>query len=173
MSTFQARYQAPQMKASDADRDAVVSVLSENYQAGRLTTEELDDRTGQALAARTFGELQALTADLPGPVPPAPQPGPVPTMPGETARYGRSARRLPLVIALVAVIAIARVGFSLGTGHSGFWWLIPIALIVLRLGMFRRGGGFRRGGFRRGGGFRSGNGGLFGGNDDPRGTRGF
>jgi hypothetical protein len=168
MNTFQASYQAPQMKASDADRDAVVSALSENFQAGRLTSEELEERTGRALAARTFGELQALTADLPGPVPPAPQPGPVPTMPGETARYGRSVRRLPLVIAVLAVIAIARVGLSLGPGHSGIWWLIPIALIALRLGMFRRGSGFRRRG-----GFRSGNGGPFGGNDDSRGTRGF
>jgi hypothetical protein len=166
MSTFQASYQAPQMKASDADRDAVVSALSENYQAGRLTSEELEERTGRALSARTFGELQSLTADLPGPVQPDPQPGPVPAMPGETARYGRSVRRLPLVIAVLVVIAVARVGLSLGTGHSGVWLLIPIALVALRLGMLRRGG-------RRGGGFRSGNGGLFGGNEDSRGTRRF
>jgi Domain of unknown function (DUF1707) len=170
MNTFQASYQAPQMKASDADRDAVVSALSENYQAGRLTSEELEERTGRALSARTFGELQSLTADLPGPLPsapqPDPQPGPVPAMPGETARYRRSVRRLPLVIAVIVVIAIARVGLSLGTGHSGAWLLIPIALVALRLGMLRRGG-------RRGGGFRGGNGGLFGGNEDSRGTRRF
>jgi hypothetical protein len=171
MSTFQARSQAPQMRASDADRDAVVTTLSDNYQAGRLTTEELEDRTGRALTARTFGELQALTADLPGPVPQAPQPGPQPAMPGETARYGRrGGRRLPVIIAVVVVIVIARVGLALGTaghsGHSGIWWLIPIALIALRLGVF----GSR--GFRRGG-FRGGNGGPFGGSDDSRPTRRF
>jgi hypothetical protein len=139
MSTFQARYQAPQMRASDADRDAVVATLSENYQAGRLTTEELEDRTGQALAARTFGDLQALTADLPGPVPTAPQPGPVPPMPGETSRYGGPARRLWFLIPVVLVgLAILRTGLLFGRGHGGFWIIIPIVLIALRLGAFGR-----------------------------------
>src|SRR3984957_4669062 len=40
------------MRASDADRDAVVSDLSEHFQAGRLTKAEFDERTGQARAAR-------------------------------------------------------------------------------------------------------------------------
>jgi hypothetical protein len=44
---------AGQMKASDADRDAALSDLSEHFQAGRLTADEFDDRTGRALAART------------------------------------------------------------------------------------------------------------------------
>ena len=42
---------AVQMKASDADRDAVLSDLSEHFQAGRLTAGEFEDRTGRALAA--------------------------------------------------------------------------------------------------------------------------
>ena len=72
------------MRASDADRDAVVSDLSEHFQAGRLTATELDERTGRALTARTWGELTELAADLPAlrPVAPAaipaagrPQPG--------------------------------------------------------------------------------------------------
>ena len=36
---------------------------------GRLTAEELDSRVASALAARTFGELSALTADLPADTP--------------------------------------------------------------------------------------------------------
>ena len=66
MNAVQDRYRPPQIRASDADRDAVVAALSEHFQAGRLTTEELEERTGQALTARTVGELDALTADLPG-----------------------------------------------------------------------------------------------------------
>jgi len=169
MNTFQAGYQAPQMRASDADRDAVVSVLSENYQAGRLTSEELENRTGRALAARTVGDLQALTADLPGPVPLAPQPGPIPAVPGETARYGRSARRvLPLVIALIVVASVVHVA---GLGHLGgrFWLIIPIALIALRFGLLRGRGGF---GGRNRGPF-GGNGGFSGGDGDTRQTRRF
>jgi hypothetical protein len=53
------------MRASDADRDQVVSDLSEHFQAGRLTAGELDERTGRALAARTWGKLRELLADLP------------------------------------------------------------------------------------------------------------
>src|SRR6185312_10681482 len=53
------------MRASDADRDAVVSDLGEHFQAGRLTAAELDERTGRALTARTYGELTELAADLP------------------------------------------------------------------------------------------------------------
>jgi hypothetical protein len=139
MNTFQARYQAPQMLASDADRDAVVATLSENYQAGRLTTEELEDRTGRALAARTFGELQALTADLPGPLPSAPQPDPVPAMAGQTTRYGLPVRRMWLLVPIVIVLlAILRTGLMVGTGHGGFWLIIPIALVALRVGLFGR-----------------------------------
>ena len=58
-------YPAVEMKASDADRDAVLSELSEHFQAGRLTAEEFDERAGQALAARTWGELRDLLRDLP------------------------------------------------------------------------------------------------------------
>src|SRR5215469_18650986 len=54
-----------QMRASDADREAVLSDLSEHFQAGRLTADEFEDRTGRALAARTWGELRDLLRDLP------------------------------------------------------------------------------------------------------------
>ncbi|HYV79812.1 MAG TPA: DUF1707 domain-containing protein, partial [Streptosporangiaceae bacterium] len=54
MNAAQERYRLPQMRASDADRDAVVAALSEHFQTGRLTREELDERTGRALTARTL-----------------------------------------------------------------------------------------------------------------------
>jgi hypothetical protein len=60
MNAAQDRYRLPQMKASDADRDAVVAALSEHFQTGRLTREELDERTGRALTARTLDELDEL-----------------------------------------------------------------------------------------------------------------
>src|SRR5947207_488468 len=58
-------YRPAAMRASDADRDAVVSDLSEHFQAGRLTAAEFDERTGRALTARTWGELTELAVDLP------------------------------------------------------------------------------------------------------------
>jgi hypothetical protein len=54
-----------QLRASHTDRDEVVEQLRVAAGDGRLTPEELDERLGTALTARTYGELAALTADLP------------------------------------------------------------------------------------------------------------
>ena len=54
------------LRASDQDRDGAVALLSEHAAAGRLTLDELEERATVALAARTRGELEALTRDLPG-----------------------------------------------------------------------------------------------------------
>jgi hypothetical protein len=56
---------ALELRASHADRDRVVDVLRIAAGDGRLTAEELDERVGAALTARTMGELAVLTADLP------------------------------------------------------------------------------------------------------------
>ena len=58
MNAMTRNYLPAQMKASDSDRDAVVSDLGEHFQAGRLTAGEFDERMGRALAARTWGELR-------------------------------------------------------------------------------------------------------------------
>ena len=72
MNAMMENYLPAEMRASDSDRNAVLSDLSEHFQAGRLTAGEFGERTGQALAARTWGELRDLLADLPA-TRPAPQ----------------------------------------------------------------------------------------------------
>ncbi len=77
---YQVRSQASMLAAS-ADRERAVDVLKAGFAEGRLTQDEYNDRMGRAYAARTYGELAALTADLPaGPLPawpvPAHQPPP-------------------------------------------------------------------------------------------------
>ena len=52
-------------RASDSDRDRVVSVLRDHCAVGRLTLDEFSERTGAALVARTRGDLDAVLADLP------------------------------------------------------------------------------------------------------------
>jgi len=52
------------LRASDADRDLVIKLLSEAAADGRLTMSEHAERSEQALAARTLGDLTTLTADL-------------------------------------------------------------------------------------------------------------
>ena len=61
---FQARMN-PAMRAASADRDRAVDVLKAGFAEGRLSQDEYNDRMGRAYAARTYGELAALTADLP------------------------------------------------------------------------------------------------------------
>lgn len=52
------------LRASDADRERVVTVLAEAAADGRLTLDEHSERVQQAYAARTLGELARLTSDL-------------------------------------------------------------------------------------------------------------
>lgn len=55
------------VRASDAERDAVVELLREAAAEGRLTMEELTDRIEAASGAVMRGDLEPLTADLPVP----------------------------------------------------------------------------------------------------------
>jgi Domain of unknown function (DUF1707) len=67
------------LRAGHADREQVIETLKTAFVRGQLTKDELATRAGQALAARTYADLAALTADIP-PGPPAARPArpPVP-----------------------------------------------------------------------------------------------
>jgi Domain of unknown function (DUF1707) len=136
-------------RASDAERDQAVAELSEHFQAGRLTQEEFEDRSGRALQARTGGDLSVLFTDLPQnavPVPAAPGPaaGRVPGLsPGGVRRPGRA----PVArIVIACVIALVIAGSALGdtghsNGHASFGWLVPVVIggfVLLRLARRRR-----------------------------------
>jgi hypothetical protein len=62
-------FDATLMLAANADRERAVDVLRASFAEGRLTRAEYDDRTGRVYAARTYGELGALIADLPAGLP--------------------------------------------------------------------------------------------------------
>ena len=55
----------PSLRASDADREKLAGDLRAHAVAGRLDTDELEQRLERAYAARTTGELDALRRDLP------------------------------------------------------------------------------------------------------------
>jgi Domain of unknown function (DUF4190)/Domain of unknown function (DUF1707) len=55
----------PGMLAAGADRERAIDVLKAGFAESRLTRAEYDDRAARAHAARTYGELGALIADLP------------------------------------------------------------------------------------------------------------
>lgn len=62
------------LRASDAERDAYLTLLREAYAEGRLDAVEYDERMTQALNSRTYRDLYAVLAELP--VDPNRVPGP-------------------------------------------------------------------------------------------------
>jgi hypothetical protein len=132
------------LRVSDAERDAVAAELAEHLKEGRLDTAEFDERVGQAVTAKTRGDLDRLMTDLP-----RPDPGPPP------APARRSAWPLALVPVAFFVIFMAAASVAghvhgvhgvaggahpgwVAGGHPGWalgWfalWLIPIAIFGAR-----------------------------------------
>jgi DNA-binding PadR family transcriptional regulator len=59
------RAAGPDLRVSDAERDAAVVALCEHFAQGRLAAEELNGRLDAALAATTRGEVFLAIWDLP------------------------------------------------------------------------------------------------------------
>jgi Domain of unknown function (DUF1707) len=59
-----------QMRAADGDRERTEARLREALEEGRLTLDEFDQRLVQIQAAKTFGDLDRIVADLPLPAAP-------------------------------------------------------------------------------------------------------
>jgi hypothetical protein len=140
MSTATGDHPSGRLRVSDADRDRAIAELSEHYQAGRLTTEELEDRTGRALQARTTADLAALFTDLPrrqGSVTgaasaPGAAPGAAGTAPASPAKAWPA--RVPVVpVVPVAILAVVAVLALLGGHPFHIAWVPAVAIIVVRL----------------------------------------
>jgi hypothetical protein len=120
------------LRVSDADRDAALTELSQHYQAGRITTEELDDRTTQILAARTGEDLQVQLRDLPNLTAPAPAPAPPPQ---SHQRHPRTAANVaPRLVLVAVVLAVAAIVVALTSGNHGVHVggvAIPVIVIML------------------------------------------
>ncbi len=99
--------QPPQnrMRAADTDRERVAEQLRSAHADGRLDLAEYDERVQQAWAARTYSELETLTADLPRARPPAdPAGGPEVRQSHCQHRHGRSGRAAVAAWASVSVV---------------------------------------------------------------------
>jgi Domain of unknown function (DUF1707)/Domain of unknown function (DUF4190) len=110
----------PDLRASDADREAAVERLRAAALDGRLDGDELEERLAQAYAARWCGELVRLTEDVTPPI-----------------VFVRPERRLnPLAIcSLIAAIV-------------WFGWLGSVAAVVMghvALSQIARSGGMQTG----------------------------
>ncbi|MEU9342909.1 DUF1707 domain-containing protein [Streptomyces sp. NPDC048278] len=56
---------APELRASDADRERVAEILRDALAEGRLDMAEFEERLEATYQARTYGELTPITRDLP------------------------------------------------------------------------------------------------------------
>jgi hypothetical protein len=136
MDTEPRSFPRGEIRVSDAERDLAVAELSEHFQAGRLTQDEFDERSGRALQARTGAELNGLFTDLPhrGAAPNALPPGPVADpffSPGDLHSRGSGfpVARVVIACAIAGTIASGLFGDH-GHGH-GFGFLIPVVILVL------------------------------------------
>lgn len=117
------------LRASDADRDAVIERLRHHGAVGRLSVDELTERIEATLEAKTLGQLDDLLRDLPsGPslaAMPPPVAPPVPFRAWRSTEVLRNAARL-VVLNLVCIGL-----WATGVGH-GFWpaWILLVSLAV-------------------------------------------
>jgi DUF1707 SHOCT-like domain len=123
-------------RAGDADRNRTAALLKEAHAAGYLTLEEVDERLGSALAARTRGELDRLVADLPPEWRASQERGLRPT--GPTARQRpalppEAAWLVPLLVVVAALIVLTVVA-------RGFFFPWPLLWIFFLFGRRGRAG---------------------------------
>jgi hypothetical protein len=121
------------LRAADADRAATAELLQRHYAAGRLQTQEFEERIARCFAAKTMGELHDLVADLPRSSALAPEPA---SSRARSYPVGRLALVAPFVLVLVVAVGL--------TGAHAVWLAWPLAFFVLRAGLWhgRRGWGW-------------------------------
>ena len=109
-----------QVRIGDAERDSAVSALAEHYVAGRISKDELDERTDAAWAARTSGDLAPLFSDLPQLPPPAPPR----QRPSRRSRDSwQMGARLSWVLVVLMVLAVtSHVPWFAVAIFVGLWW---------------------------------------------------
>ena len=124
------RPNAPGLRASDEDREQLIAELNEHAVAGRLSTDELEDRLQAAYSARTTGELDALRRDLP--------------VTSRQVARSHAQRRAQLTRRLIqetggslGVFVLCTAIWLVSGAHGQFWpvWvLLVVALTLMRSG---------------------------------------
>lgn len=112
------------MRASDADRERAVEILHQHAGDGRISLDELSQRTENAYQAQTLGELDALVRDLP-PAPPGSRNAVGRVARGVVVPMGRG-KRLRYTAIRLGIVNGGCVGIWLATGglgaHPPYFW---------------------------------------------------
>jgi DUF1707 SHOCT-like domain len=113
-------------RASDAERERAADALRRHHADGRLSTDELEERTGRAYAATTLGELDQLFADLPR----------LRSSDGERRPWRLGLWPPAFALPLIALLLAAAV---LASAHALFFIWPLMFVLFLRFGIMRRG----------------------------------
>jgi hypothetical protein len=113
------------LRASHADREQVIGTLQAAFVAGMVTKDEFDARTGRALVARTYADLDVLTADIPS--------GLTGSRPLEPAR--ESAKKKKKAVAALACATPATVGMLVAVPPmpDGSPFAVPVIVLMCLL----------------------------------------
>lgn len=114
------------LRASDADREYVAQRLRNAAAEGRILAEELEHRLEVTFTARTYGELNAVVADLPREVP---NQGRMPRIPLRLrpATVAALVILFPVALAVAAAVIVAIVALFTA-------WTVAVTLAALFLG---------------------------------------
>ncbi len=153
----------PRMRAGDADRQSAVDRLAQHFTAGRLATDEYDERVGQAYSAVYLDELPTLFADLPTPAVGSRHSGPGGYRTGRVepqafwsdigSWQGRSGMRRPgpfngppprVFLALAVFAVLGMIFMTISALAHGFFPIPLFVLAVFLLARRGRGRGYRQ-----------------------------
>jgi hypothetical protein len=104
----------PEIRVSDADREAVVAALTEHHAVGRLCLAELEERAGAAYRAVFGADLDRLLSDLP-------QPPPTPQIVRNGSRRS-DGKRSSAWAATALICLVVWAATSLGRGELSYFW---------------------------------------------------
>ncbi len=108
------------LRVADADRERVIVELREHMLAGRLTSEEFEERLGGVYEARTQADLDAVGADLPM--------SPAAIDNALAARRARLRRRVAQEAGGAVGLWVMSIAIWAASGAQGSFW--PIWVII-------------------------------------------
>jgi Domain of unknown function (DUF1707) len=110
------------LRAADADREHVAERLRHATAEGRLRPDELEERLEATFSARSYGELDAVVADLPHPPARRHRPAVAPWMVLAAALGLTVAIPLILVVIAAVLFVVLPVAATLAFWLAVCWW---------------------------------------------------
>jgi hypothetical protein len=118
------------LRASHADREQVLGMVKAAFVQGRLAKDEFDARVARVLTARTYADLNALTADIPAGL--AKAPPPEAALESRSAPAAESAGRKIVKAWACATVVAPSIAVGVALMESG----TAIALIAIAMALF-------------------------------------